>query len=125
MAENVLKLILDELEQTGVDLTPFKAVDEDFETGTRITPKLLQQMFDAYGEYNVPDDVLKEMVVAATPSDIVEDDEEFQDSTPILLKTRPKGGDTGRKLFWDWHTRLINRQNFLIAPLEAYFVCQK
>ena len=116
MAEQVLKLILDELGHSGVDLKQFKAVDENFETGTRITPKLIQHMFDAYGEYSVPDDILEEMVEAAAPSDAVADDDELQDSSPILLKTRPKGGDTGTKVFWT----KTSFQRALTADVQLY-----
>jgi len=63
MAEQVMNLLLEELEnQEGVSLDDFKAVDENFETGTKLTPKLLQHMFDAYGEYSIPEEILDEMV---------------------------------------------------------------
>lgn len=102
MAQHVLNLILEELEGQGVDMSQFKAVDENFETGTRITSKLIQHMFDAYGEYYVPDDVLDEMVEQAAlhnaDGGTDGNNESFQKSQPILLKTRQK--DDGPKVFW-------------------------
>ena len=83
MTEQVMNLVLTELHANGVDLKEFKAVDENFETGTRITSKLLRLVFDLYGEHSVPDEILGEMVehaaTEATP------DEEMQDSTPRLI----------------------------------------
>lgn len=127
MAENVMKLILEELELNGVDITQFRAVDENFETGTRITPKLVQDMLETYGEYHVPQDILKEMVRACgenntsgskdddgSGSDSSNNDSDDEESQIPNLKTQ-KSGDQA-VIMW-------NKDSFqraLTADIQLY-----
>ena len=115
MAEQVLKLILEELEGQGVDLKQFKGVDENFETGTRITSKLIQHMFDAYGEHSVPEDILDEMVEQAAAPTVGKDDDPFQSSQP-RLKTRQKKRDDQVQVFWN----KTSFQRALTADVQLY-----
>ncbi|CAB9513803.1 expressed unknown protein [Seminavis robusta] len=117
IVEQVLKLIMEELEIKGVDLQPFKAIDENFETGTKITKKLLQLMFQAYEEYDVPDDVLEEMVEQAVKAqerhqnggddDNSDNDNNSDQSEEVHLKTRKRGDGAPRVM--------LNKDSFLRA----------
>ena len=64
--EHVLLLMEDELETQGISVDQFQELNDNFETATRLTPDLLRCLLEAYGETNVEESIVEEMVALAS-----------------------------------------------------------